>query len=244
MITRTNFNYQRQKDTPANPFVLNFVDYNATCTNAADCRFSANLTTLETNGRKDLNSSQAIRHYYGRTHNPRQSFTKADATVSYTDAEDIIYYEVYCSDSATSDCNKTLLQDGNNSQFSDDPRWFINTQHESNFGVPGTATQKGGSDYVTEIDDPDAATGNAIHEDGKLDYFHLRYNGDRGYPYRTTMENNASGWLIYNRYNAAATTNSWDIDFINATGNWAGKTETDSTTKRNAADMTNRRTLW
>jgi len=244
MITRTNFNYQRQKDTPANPFVLNFVDYNATCSNAADCRFSANLTTLETNGTKDLNSSQAIRHYYGRTHNPRQSFTKADATVNYTDAEDIIYYEVYCSDSATSDCNKTLLQDGNNSQFSDDPRWFINTQHESNFGVPGTATQKGGSDYVTEIDDPDAATGNAIHEDGKLDYFHLRYNGDRGYPYRTTMENNASGWLIYNRYNAAATTNSWDIDFINATGNWAGKTETDSTTKRNAADMTNRRTLW
>jgi len=234
MSTQLNLNYQRTKNVAINPSEIKFVSYKAECSNpSSDCTFDANLTTITTKGSQDLNTT--VRHYYGRTHNPRQSFAKTNASVSYTDATDLIYYEVYCDGAG---CDKSLLQNGATSQFSDDPRWLINTNHTAAFGLPGHANQKGysvGSGYVKETA---SASGN--HPDA----FTLRYDGTRGYPYKTTMENDASGWLIYNKYNPAATKNSWDIEFTNASGNWAGVRETNTTTNRNAADLTNRRTLW
>ena len=233
MSSQLNLNYSRAKNIAINPSEIKFLTYTTKCTNASgDCTFDANLTSMSTEGSQDLNTT--IRHYYGRTHNPRQSFDK-NASTTYTDATDLIYYEVYCDGIG---CDKSLLQDGATSQFSDDPRWLINTHHTTAFGLPGHANQKGysvGNGYVKEIT---PATGN--HPDA----FGIRYDGTRGYPYKTTMENNASGWLIYNRYNPAATKNSWDVEFINASGNWAGVRETNTTTKRNASDKTNRRTLW
>ena len=233
MSTQLNLNYQRTKSVAINPTEIKFISYKTVCSNLSDCTFDANLTSMNTEGIQDLNTT--IRHYYGRTHNPRQSFAKTNASVSYTDATDLIYYEVYCDGTG---CDKSLLQNGTTSQFSDDPRWLINTNHTAAFGLPGHANQKGysvGSGYVKETA---SASGN--HPDS----FTLRYDGTRGYPYKTTMENDASGWLIYNKYNPAATKNSWDIEFTNASGNWAGVRETNSTTKRNATDLTNRRTLW
>ena len=231
-----NLNYARQKNVPINPKELSFFSFTTECKNAAaDCTFSSDLVhNKTTKAVEDLNSSLKIKHYYGRTHNPRQSFDK-NASTTYTDAADLIYYEVYCAETT---CDKTLLQNGITSKFSDDPRWFINENHLPSFGLPGHANQKGysiGSGYVKEIISPTGVY---------PDFFGIRYDGTRGYPYKTTMENNASGWLIYNKYNPAATKNSWDVEFTNASGNWAGVRETNTTTKRNASDKTNRRTLW
>jgi len=234
MTTRLNLNYERKKDKAVNPFVLNFVKYTTNCNDPLnDCTFKADLTTKTTQGIKDLNSSIGIYHYYGKTHVPRQRFVGEDGNAT-------IYYEVYCSGST---CNKALLQNGLNSQISDDPRWFINTKHTADYGVPGDVNQKTYSVGTGYVKQTQAASGNAVNN-GKYDYVGLHYTGERGYPYKTTMENNASGWLLYDPYDPNTNKNDFEVEFINAASNWAGKRETDTATKRNASDQTNRRIMW
>ena len=58
------------------------------------------------------------------------------------------------------------------------------------------------------------------------------------------MENNASGWLIYNKYNPNATTNEFEVEFVKPGGSWAGKHETNTSTDSNASNKTNRRLMW
>jgi hypothetical protein len=236
--TILNLNYTRNKSIPLNPKALTFIKYKAECLNAStECTFSANMVhNATTTAELDLNSTIPIEHYYGRTHNPRQVFTKT-STSSATTGKDLIYYEIYCDGTS---CDKTILPDGVTSEFTDDPRWFVNTKHTYQLGSPGNANQKGYAVANGLVKETTQATGNAT----PTDYFGLTYDGTRGYPYKTTMENNASGWLIYNKYNPAATKNSFDVEFIKNGGNWAGVRETNSTTKKNASNMTNRRALW
>jgi len=228
MQTRINMNYTRQKNMTINPTTIMFKTYKVNCTNENNCTFSADMENNKTTkGIKDLNNT--IAHYYGRTHVPRQRCIENNITAP-------LYYEVFC---FGNDCNKTLLQDSLNSDISDDPRWFINTKHtKSKYGSPGRVNQRTysvGNGYVTEITPP---SGNAP------DHVTLHYNGTRGYPYKTTMENNASSWLIYNQFNSNATKNEFEVEFNNADTAWAGARKTNDNTKRNAADKTNRRTMW
>ena len=58
------------------------------------------------------------------------------------------------------------------------------------------------------------------------------------------MENNASGWLIYNKYNPNIPTNEFEVEFIQPNSAWAGMHETNSTTNKNATENTNRRLMW
>ncbi|WP_434657376.1 hypothetical protein [Sulfurimonas sp. NW9] len=228
MQTRLNMNYMREKDTAVNPTTLTFIKYQVNCTNAvADCTFNADLINSKTTkGIKDLNSTIPVRHYYGRTNAPRQTVLGSDGNVS-------VYYEVFCNGAT---CNKSLLQDGNSSTSTDDPRWFVNTNHTSDAGTAAqTATvQKNGVNVSITRE----ANGN------HPDYIGVHYNGSSGYPYKATMENNASGWLIYNKYNANAATNEFQVDFVNPNANWAGIYETNATTNKNASDNTNRRLMW
>jgi len=228
MQTRLNMNYVREKDTTINPTTLTFIKYQVNCTNATtDCTFNADLVNNKTTkGVKDLNSTIPIRHYYGRTHAPRTTITGTDGNVS-------IYYEVFCNGVT---CNKALLQDGIDSNTTDDPRWFVNTKHSNESGTAAqTATvQKNGANVSITRE----ANGN------HPDYIGLHYNGSSGYPYKATMENNASAWLIYNKYNANATTNEFEVEFIKPGGDWAGRHETNATTNKNASDNTNRRLMW
>ncbi|UCM99882.1 DUF3344 domain-containing protein [Sulfurimonas sp. SWIR-19] len=228
MQTRLNMNYVRKKETAVNPTTLTFIKYQVNCTNAAaDCTFNADLANNKTTkGIKDLNSTIPVRHYYGRTNAPRTTINGSDGNVS-------VYYEVFCNGAT---CNKSLLQDGNSSTSTDDPRWFVNTKHTNDAGTAAqTATvQKNG----VNVNITREANGN------HPDYIGVHYNGSSGYPYKATMENNASGWLIYNKYNANATTNEFQVDFVNPNANWAGIYETNATTNKNASDKTNRRLMW
>jgi len=227
--TQLNLNYERKKDKSVNPIVLNFVEYKTECTNAAtECTFNADLTTKTAQGKKDLNSSLAIYHYYGRTHVSRARFVGEDGSAP-------LYYEVFCYGNS---CDKSLLQDGNSSAVTDDPRWFVNTKHSSSYGVAGLVNQRGYSAstaYVTVTQQPSDSNNNIIK---------LHYNEERGYPYKTTMENNASSWLLYNQFNANTQYNEFEVEFNNDDTTWAGHRETDSNTNRNAADKTNRRLMW
>ena len=77
-----------------------------------------------------------------------------------------------------------------------------------------------------------------------LDSTNLVYNASKGYPYKTTMENNASRWLIYNKYDANDTRNEFEVEFDKRGSSWAGKNETNTTTGANATVKTNRRSMW
>ena len=228
MQTRLNMNYARHNDTTINPTTLTFIKYQVNCTNAAaDCTFNADLVNNKTtNGAKDLNDTVPIRHYYGRTHAPTQTIEGSDGNIS-------MFYEVFCN---IGTCDKTLLQDGINSKTTDDPRWFVNTHHTNGFGTAAqTATQQKNASNISITRE---ANGN------HPDFIGLHYNGSSGYTYKATMENNASGWLIYNKYNPNATTNEFDVEFVNPGASWAGIHETNTTTDNDASNKTSRRIMW
>jgi hypothetical protein len=224
-----NLNYNREKNSSVNPKSISFIKYKVNCSNSlTDCTMDANLIPNKTlQGVKDLNATIHINFYYGRSHIQRQRYVGTDGNAS-------LYYEVYCD--LANDGNKSLLQDDVNSTYTDDPRWFINTKHTSNYGKAKDIKQRGAN--LVSIVSGTEPTGNYP------DKISLHYNGTRGYPYKATMEDHASNWLIYNKYNKNATFNEFQVEFINSSGNWAGESETNSTTKKNAAQQTNRRLMW
>jgi len=257
-LTVFNLNYDRNASVPLNPEAIIFDRYDLNCTNPdTDCTFIADTNGVPvtpdknatSQGTKDLNSSISIKHYYGRTHAPRNRFVGPDGNVT-------VYYEVFCNGTINARaCNKQLLQPelttGQNSKVTDDPRWFRNSEHNvSNHGpviapvnppvIPvGVIAQKGGANRVTNT--PNAVY-NTIPTGPTL--IPLRYDATRGYPYKATMLNTPNRWLIYNKYNAAATANESEVEFVSATSNWAGKRETIDTTGEVGSKKTNRRSMW
>ncbi|SFV61260.1 hypothetical protein MNB_SM-5-1410 [hydrothermal vent metagenome] len=208
---KLKINFDRSKSAAVNPFSLHINELKVT-----DANSSSGSTEVDTNAT----------FYYGRVHAPRQSIIGNEGNIS-------IYYEVYCSGSG---CNKALLQDGNNSQTTDDPRWFINTNHTTIYGNAGNIVQKSTPTHVLQTH---ASTGAAN------DYVSLSYDGRRGYPYKTTMKTtNSSEWLIYNKYNSNATNNESEVEFLKTNHGWTGKHETNTTTDTNASNKTNKRLAW
>ncbi|MBE0514779.1 hypothetical protein, partial [Sulfurimonas sp.] len=148
-------------------------------------------------------------------------------------------FESYCSGT---DCVKTLLPNGVASKNTDDLRWFINDKHNStNDGIIGTVTQKDATpanptdDIVTASPVEYSVTWKPTTD--------LTYNESKGYPYRTTMNNDASPWLIYNEDVPTATRNEFQVEFDNI-GVWTGENETDTTTTTPEGATTNRRIMW
>ena len=205
-------NFKRDVNNSLNPFVVNFNDLNI-----SDQTTPSLIIYNENSHDIDLDGNMV----YGRTHAQRQRFEGTDGNVT-------INYEVFCNGS---DCNTSLLPSGADSNTTDDPRWFINTSHvNTNDGIVGTISQKGGAGIVTA--NPATSPTTTLH-----------YNATKGYPYKTTMENNASSWLIYNKYDDSDDTNEFDVEFI-GTGGWAGKSDTNVTTGSDASKITNRRSMW
>jgi len=180
--------------------------------------------TDEDNASSTISTNQDATFVYGRTHSSRQTF------VGNTGSSNI-YFEVYCN---SSDCNKTLLQNKTspNLKHTNDMRWFINENHSiPNDGTIGIVTQKYGNgiNITTQDANPSTAT--------------FKYEEKYGYPYKTTIQNSASSWLIYNPDDATSTKNSFQVEFIKI-GEWTGEKETDTTTKNIGSAKINRRTIW
>jgi len=209
-----NVNFDRNVSDALNPFTMVITDINVTDVN---------------NTRGDTILDQNATFIYGRTHAPRQRFSGSEGNVS-------LYYEAYCNgtDDYNITCNKALLPNNTASTYTDDPRWFKNTFHvPSTDGNISNIVQKNSSGIVTATSttntNPDVST--------------LTYDKSKGYPYKTTMQNSARSWLIYNKYDENATTNEFEIEFLNF-GDWAGAHETNTTTKTTAHTRTNRRSMW
>jgi hypothetical protein len=217
------FNYQRDKNTTINPFRINGSDTNT----SVNAHYTSSANSVDVNGSASASGNATF--LYARTHATRQRF-QGD-TGSFP-----IFVETYCYEKDTNNltCNKSLLPNGTSAKSTDDPRWFVNTLHTTAQGRIGTLSQKGGSNHISinsmTGESPVIAT--------------IQYDKNRGYPYKATMENNASNWLIYNKYNTGATTNEVAVEFTNDSHSWAGKYETNTTTKQNASNSTNRRIMW
>ena len=224
-----NLNFFRENNTSINPRNVTFNTYSTDCTTSANCTFNADLASKTTHGEMSVGNN--VTHYYGRSHASRQRYQGPTGTAN-------IYYEVYCfnTDSTGIVCTKALLQQGLNSKRTDDVRWFINENHNSGYGNAGTVVEK---DSLGRVNVAGSTTGN--HPDNST---LMTYDLSRGYPYKTTMQNNASRWLIYNEDDPTATRNTFPVEFENAATGWSGEHETDTTTKDPGTATINRRTMW
>ncbi|MCF6339807.1 MAG: choice-of-anchor L domain-containing protein [Sulfurimonas sp.] len=235
--TELSLNFNRDVLNVQNPEMLTYTAYDSSCTTPANCSMNADLISAkETKGTMDLNqtlittNSITIRHYYGRSHASRQRYTGGQGTAN-------IFYEVYCfGEIGTNDCQKTRLQQQNNSIRTDDIRWYINENHSSNEGTAGTVFERD----ANNVDVLGVTDGN--HQD---DSSLMTYNITQGYPYKTTMENNASNWLIHNEHNINADVNQFQVEFESPNTNWSGEQDTTTTTTdNNTSTITNRRSMW
>ena len=233
MNTILNINYDRDKNATVNPKRIEYFDYKVNCTNEnVNCQFKADLVNDKTTeGVLPIDTN--ITHYYARTNAPRQRFIAPAGNTA--PAIDFIYYELYCDNPLM--C-KALLPNGLASNTTNDPRWFVNTLHTNNYG----RAEQRATGITQKYVNPDKVSG-TMPTGNHQDFTDLRYNETK-YPYKATMENNASGWLIYNKYNIDAEFNEFEVEFDGGTSNWAGKHETDVTTKANGAYKTNRRSMW
>ncbi|MCW9025992.1 MAG: hypothetical protein OQJ77_01635, partial [Thiovulaceae bacterium] len=224
LSTKLHLNFDRRSDTAVNPIKVSYTDYNSSCTTASNCRFYADLiSNKETEGVFSID--QNISHLYGRTNAPRQSFTGPQGNA-------FIYFESYCFGNG---CNKSLLPNGTDSNSTNDPRWFVNTKHTINDGIVGNVSQRLNSKVTASTNPPTFANPTQAA---------LTYDESSGYNYKTTMQNTPSSWLIYNRFNNAAISNEFEVEFTNSSNSWGGVDDASSTSKNSGASKTNRRIMW
>ncbi len=218
------FNYDRNTSIPVNPFVVDGADINLTA-NSVYTPTVGNATTIVS---PTVNPNQNVTFIYGRTYAPRQRFVDENGTA-------LIYYEAYCSGTENGRaCDKSLLPGlGLNARFNDDFRWFVNDAEDGTQSSIGDVTQKNATTLTINA----ATAGNPTSVP-------LEYDETKGYPYKTTMENNASTWLLYHRYTPNAPSNEFEVEFTNSNSSWAGQSESENTTKKKASNLTNRRSMW
>ena len=222
------FNFDRDVNDSKNPFIL----YASAITLSASSTYtdSADSVTITGTGTGVAAADNNATFVYGRTYAPRYRFTGSGGTA-------FINYEVFCNgvDSDGRTCSPSLLPNGITSQPGDDYRWYINTSHTNEVGTAGAVTRKGGGTHVT-------TTGTTTTNPASSD---ITYDGTKGYPYKTTMQNSASTWLIYNRFNPGAPANEFDVEFEGGASEWSGLHESESSTESNSsATKTNRRSMW
>ena len=225
------FNFPRTVNTPMNPFDVNGTDLNITLESSYTGTAPAG-NALVVNDNTGIGTAIGTpTMLYGRSHASRQRYVGATGIAN-------IYYESYCfkTDIYATACDKNLLPDGVSSKRTNDLRWYINPNHTANDGNAGSVIEK---DSIGKVTPAGSTSGNHL-DNSTL----MTYDESQGYPYKTTMENNASNWLIYNEDDATATMNQFSVEFEGVSTGWSGAHETNTTTKDVAAPKTNRRSMW
>jgi hypothetical protein len=218
-------NFDRNVTVPINPFQMSIPQMDVT-----DADGVTGTNSLENNAT----------FAYGRSHASRQRY---NCTTSPCIRDANIYFESYC---FSPGCDKPLLNGFSALRRTDDVRWYIIDNHiVPTDGDIGTVQQKDATptDASDDLVDVTAQNNNVgpvpLHSTATL-----LYNGGKGYPYKTTMHNNASLWLIYSENDEFAIRNEFQVEFSNQSG-WSGEKETDTTTTTpDDAATTNRRIMW
>ena len=214
---RIRYNFKRDINESKNPQTITFKKLSVGCKNVAECRSKADLGDHDVNASSFKDINETIRFYYARAYVPDSKIIGNSGTVKG-------HYEIYCSGSG---CNKALLPQGAASKGSDDPRWWINESHTSGYGKMKVIKQKRTPVHVT--------LNGASPSGSATENIPLLYDEQRGYPYKATMKIIPNRWLIYNKYNANADHNEFDVKF-EGNGEWAGKNSSKSATSTSNAD--------
>lgn len=176
-----------------------------------------------TKGSKDLNQSSLF--YYGRVYSTDY---RGETPIPST-----IRYEVYCKD-----CNKTDFNI-TGAQSPTSLNWYQNPFHTLLADGNVTQFRSVGITLVKNLDDTAQSTAiaNGLEQDNILT------NPNPNAPYTDRIRMTPSSWLLYNPYNAGATTNDFNVEFIRS-GNWAGEGKLGDTVDLNTSTRTNRRMEW
>lgn len=181
-----------------------------------------NITTIDVNGTigVDFNRSidQNTTFYYGRVYAPDYRGVSPIAAS--------IYYEVYCND-----CNRTTFNITGN-QSPNSFMWYQNLLHTA----LGSGSVTLFSPLGTTTVNPTAT--NAINTGTEPNTL-----TNANAPYTDRIRMTPSPWLLYNPFNAGATTNDFNVEF-QSPGNWAGQGDLGQTVDVNASSRTNRRIEW
>lgn len=241
-----NLNFNRQVNVAINPIVLTYDDFNVTCTTLANCQSQADMS-VNHNPDGVVDSNQSILHIYGRVHTPRTRI--ADTNPATLDANGTvpIYYEFYCNPALAPTCNiadynivnagiSGIVPISPNALLStDNILWYSQVEHNTSVDGNTTTTRtKNG------VNDAQFNTMNIIPGERSATY---TYKGNKGYPYKATIELNTQDWLIYHRFNPAAINNDFELEFYSI-GGWSGVDKGSANVDSNASTNTNRRISW
>lgn len=219
--TSLDINFQRDATQPFNPELITFNSYNLDCANSSDCSIQADLNPNKiVSSQVDINAT--IPHYYAKLHVQNQNYIGTTGIAP-------IRYEIYCNQ-----CDMSNLPDGDNSTFSDDPRWYINTTHSA---TDGSAIN------ISQVTNGAALVGTTIID---LNSSQLIYNATKGYPYKSTMQVTTQNWLLYNLFNPDVTSNEFEIEFHKSTTNdgWLGTGKNSTATQNSGSLNGNKRLMW
>jgi hypothetical protein len=215
------FNFKRDVNSPKNPFIVlgSNIDLNSSSLYTSSSSNTANISGSNV-------ATQDATFLYGRTFTPRYRFTGNNGNAN-------IFYEVYCD----SDGNKSMLPSGSIGDSSS-IAWYLNVNHNAATDGNITAiTEKNLTNTVTNSSTLPLTTSNGISTAA------LVYHGTT-FPYKTTMQDTASSWLIYNPYDSTATKNEFEVEFYGGSNTWTGHNNNTTTTDSVAAPVTSKRILW
>lgn len=176
-----------------------------------------NTTGNDFNRTNDQNTT----FYYGRVYSTDYRGPKEGIATN-------IRYEVYCKD-----CNRTAFNI-NGAQSPTSLSWYTNTLHVNNDGNVTTFSSRG----TTWINNADTTTSGTITNGVETN--NLTNATD---PYTDRIQMTPSSWLLYNAFNAAATTNDFNVEFVRS-GSWAGQGNLGKTVDVNSSVRPNRRMEW
>ena len=207
----------RNKTTPLQPALMDIQDLNASLSNYLGIS-GVNVGTNQNN----VAATNDMHFIYGRVHAP--NYSSDNNTISAK-----IYYEGYCKD-----CNKTKFPSLGGESV-DSIYWYINGQNSINDGnITNFAQPANTKITITPANSTSVANGVETHT--------ITYIGV-SYPYRERVDMNASSWLIFNPFDANATTSSFFVDFSKY-NDWAGVGTTGKTVDLNISTKGSKRIEW
>ena len=166
-----------------------------------------NLNVMNNDNRNGiLTLEQNATFYYAKTYAPDQTFNTQNANATF-------YYEVYCED-----CNLTTRQNFgiNGANSVDNIGWYQNSLHVN--------IDFGSFIRTNPIVSPAPLSGTAI---GASTLNALALTAPQ-MPHVDKITYTPPLWLVYNEFNAAATTHDFMVEF-RAAGNWGGEGSVDET---------------
>ena len=179
----------RDTTKPVNPFIIKGSDINVSVESTYTDTAKGISDTIK-GGKEGTGSATFL---YGRLHAPRYRVSSAAGSLP-------VYYEFYYDVNPGIEDNTTLsgtfTGSGNADRSKDAFYWYKNNLHQTRDGNITGISQYNFSDLTLGYN---AAATNGIQ------YINYNYGGN-DFPYRATIKISTQPWLIYNRYDAAATT--------------------------------------